>query len=192
MNDPHQNSPSPSQNQALTRFRVINFIEDQMRSGQLLADALRQGAVRPWPDENGDYYAVRTIEDWWYAFKKGGFQALQPATRCDHGKNRVLDEATATWVLEQVALNPAVNFKVLFHHWKEQGRPLPSISVLYRFLRRQGYDRRTAGFARLGRKHQTSSASSKCAARGARSFVFVHIQALNTPGFPAHCRHGQN
>ncbi len=127
----------------------MSFIEDQRRSGQILAEALRQGSLRPWPDENGDYYAVRTIEDWWYAFKKGGFDALQPATRSDHGKHRALDEATATWVLEQVAQNPALKFKVLYHHWKQQGRSLPSISVLYRFLRRQGYDRKSLRSGRL-------------------------------------------
>lgn len=149
MNNPNQNPNSKSQNQALTRFRVMSFIEDQLRGGQLLAEALRQGSLRPWPDENGDYYAVRTIEDWWYAFKKGGFDALQPATRSDHGKHRALDEATASWVLEQVAQNPSVKFKVLYHHWQQQGRSLPSISVLYRFLRRQGYDRKSLRSGRL-------------------------------------------
>lgn len=149
MNHPQQNPNSKSQNQALTRFRVMSFIEDQLRGGQLLAEALRQGSLRPWPDENGDYYAVRTIEDWWYAFKKGGFDALQPATRSDHGKHRALDEATASWVLEQVAQNPSVKFKVLYHHWKQQGRSLPSLSVLYRFLRRQGYDRKSLRSGRL-------------------------------------------
>ena len=144
MNDPNQNPNSPSQNHTLTRYRVINFIEDQMRSGQLLAEALR-----PWPDENGDYYAVRTLEDWWYAFQKGGFPALQPAIRSDHGKHRALDEATATWVLEQMAQNPSVKFKVLYQHWKKQGRSLPSISVLYRFLRRQGYDLKSLRSGRL-------------------------------------------
>lgn len=149
MNDPNQNPNSKSQNLALTRFRVMNFVEDQMRGGQTLAEALRAGSLRPWPDENGDYYAARTLEDWWYAFQKGGFDALQPATRSDQGKNRAPDEATAAWVLEQVAQTPSVKFKVLYHHWKQQGRPLPSLSVLYRFLRRHGYDRKTLRSGRL-------------------------------------------
>jgi putative transposase len=149
MNDPNQNPNTKSQNQALTRFRVINFIEDQLRIDPRLSEALRAGSLRPWPDENGDYYAPRTIEDWWYAYRKGGFEALQPATRSDHGKNRALDEATAQWVLEQVTQNPLVKFKVLYLHWKQQGRPLPSISVLYRFLRRHGYDRKSLRSGRL-------------------------------------------
>ena len=149
MNEPNQNPNSKSQNAALTRFRVMNFLEDQLRAGQILAEALRDASLRPWPDENGDYYAVRTLEDWWYAFKKGGFNALQPATRCDLGKNRVLDETLANWLLEQVAQNPAIKFKVLYQLWKQQGRVLPSLSVLYRFLRRQGYDRKSLRAGRL-------------------------------------------
>jgi transposase InsO family protein len=134
---------------ALTRFRVMSFLEDQLRAGQILAAALREASLRPWPGENGDYYAVRTIEDWWYAFQKAGFAALQPAPRRDRGKNRLLDEATAAWVLEQVGQNPRIRFKVLYEHWRQQGRKLPSISVLYRFLRRQGYDARSLRSGRL-------------------------------------------
>lgn len=149
MNDPNKNQNSNSQNLALTRFRAVNFIEDQLRSGQCLAESLRDASLRPWPDENGDFYAVRTLEDWWYAYKKGGFDALQPATRSDQGKTRVLDEATGQWILEQIGQNPQVKFKVLYQHWKQQGRELPSLSVLYRFLRRQGYDRKSLRAGRL-------------------------------------------
>ena len=81
MNEPNQNQNTSHQTQALTRFRALNFIEDLQRGGGVLADALRQASLHPWPDENGDYYAVRTLEDWWYAYKKGGFDALVPATR---------------------------------------------------------------------------------------------------------------
>jgi transposase InsO family protein len=149
MNEPNQNQNTPHQTQALTRFRALNFIEDLQRGGGVLADALRQASLHPWPDENGDYYAVRTLEDWWYAYKKGGFDALVPATRCDQGKNRVLDGPTAAWVLEQVTQNPTLPLKVLYTHWQQSQRPLPSISVLYRYLRRQGLDRKSLRSGRL-------------------------------------------
>jgi len=97
MNELNQNQNTPHQTQALTRFRALNFIEDLQRGGGVLADALRQASRHPWPDENGDYYAVRTLEDGGYADKKGGFDALVPATRSDQGKSRVLDGPTAAW-----------------------------------------------------------------------------------------------
>jgi transposase InsO family protein len=149
MNDPNQNQNTPHQTQALTRFRALNFVEDFMRGGGILAEALRQASLHPWPDENGDYYAARTIEDWWYAHKQGGFAALVSAPRSDQGKSRVLDETTAAWVLEQVTQNPTVPLKVLYSHWQQQQRPLPSISVLYRYLRRQGLDRKSLRSGRL-------------------------------------------
>jgi putative transposase len=149
MNEANKNPNELNQTTALTRFRALNFIEDLQRNGSPLAEALRQAALRPWPDENGDYYAVRTLEDWWYAYQKGGFNALVPAPRSDQGKSRVLDEPTAVWVLEQVTQNPTVPLKVLYAHWQQSQRPLPSISVLYRYLRRQGLDRRALRSGRL-------------------------------------------
>lgn len=150
MNEPNKNPNELNPTLALTRFKALNFVEDLQREGLPLAQALRHASVRPWPDENGDYYAERTLEDWWYAYQKGGFNALMPTPRSDQGKSRVLDAATAAWVLEQVTPNPQVPLKVLYTHWQQtEPRLLPSISVLYRFLRRQGMDRKSLRSGRL-------------------------------------------
>ncbi len=149
MNDPNSNPNPNSQTTALTRFRALNFVEDQLRHGDRLAQALRAASLLPWPDENGDYYALRTLEDWWYAYKKKGFDALVPAVRCDHGQNRVLNQDTAAWIIEQVTQNSNIPVKVLYSHWQQQGKHLPSVSVIYRYLRRQGLDRASLRAGRL-------------------------------------------
>jgi len=149
MNEATPEPNSKSQNQALTRFRALNFLEDQLRAGRTLAQALRQASLLPWPDEQGDFYKPRTLEDWWYTYKKSGFNALLPLPRCDQGTSRRLDASTAAWITEQVTQNPAVPLKVLYAHWKSQGRQLPSLSVLYRHLRRQGLDRKSLRAGRL-------------------------------------------
>lgn len=149
MNDPHSNPNPNAKTTALTRFRALNFVEDQLRCGHRLSQALRAASLQPWPDENGDYYAGRTLEDWWYAYKKNGFDALVPAVRRDQGQNRVLDPDTATWITQQVTQNPNIPVKVLYSHWREQGKPLPSVSVIYRYLRRQGLDRTSLRAGRL-------------------------------------------
>jgi len=149
MNDPNPNPNPNSQTTALTRFRALNFIEDLVRRGWRLIQALLEASRQPWPDENGDYYAVRTLEDWWYAYKKGGFNALLPAGRSDQGQSRVLDPATAGWVLEQITQHPDIPVKVQYGHWREQGRRVPSLSVIYRHLRRQGLDRASLRAGRL-------------------------------------------
>lgn len=138
-----------TQQRALTRFRILNWLEDQLRAGQSLAHALRTAATQPWPDENGDFFAARTLEDWWYAYRAGGFAALVPKPRADRHTTRRLTPAAAAWLLEQVTQHPQLPLKVLRVHGVQAGQDLPSISVCYRFLRRQGLDRRALRAGRL-------------------------------------------
>jgi transposase InsO family protein len=125
---------------ALRRFAAVSFIEQKQREGFGLAEALRLAALRPWPDENGQYYAVRTLEDYWYDWKRGGFAALQPKSRADEGAFRTLRVQLGEWLLEQVAQHPQIPLKVLYLSWKQSGKQLPSLRTIYRFLRRKGYD----------------------------------------------------
>jgi hypothetical protein len=107
---------------ALRRFAAVSFIEQKQREGLALADALRLAALRPWPDEQGDYYAPRTLEDSWYAYKKGGFAALESKGRSDRGAYRALSEEVGQWVLAQVKDHPAIPLKVLYPRWMEAGK----------------------------------------------------------------------
>jgi transposase InsO family protein len=43
--------------------------------------------------------SARTIESWYYAYKKGGFDALLPETRCDQGKSRAIGGEVADIIL---------------------------------------------------------------------------------------------
>ena len=75
---------------ALRRFAAVSFIEQKVREGFGVVEALRLAALRPWPDENGHYSSARTLEDYWYAWKSGGFAALQPnPTFPTRGENRL-------------------------------------------------------------------------------------------------------
>jgi hypothetical protein len=42
---------------ALRRFAAVSFIEQKLREGFGLVEAIRLAALRPWPDENGRYSA---------------------------------------------------------------------------------------------------------------------------------------
>jgi putative transposase len=88
---------------ALRRFAALSFIEQQVREGVGILEALRRAALRPWPDEKGRYWAARTLEDHWYAWKKGGFAALQPKSRADAGQFRKLSADIGQWLLSQVS-----------------------------------------------------------------------------------------
>lgn len=146
MKDTHLNDP---QTVALTRFKAVNTIEERIRNGISLAQALREASVCPWPDDAGRCYAVRTLEDWWYDHLKGGFAALEPKRRSDSGSFRVIDADTGRWLIEQVCRYPKIPVKVLYSHWKQEGKELPPLRSAYRYLQRQGYDRKTLAAGRL-------------------------------------------
>jgi hypothetical protein len=38
---------------ALRRFAAVSFIEQKLREGFGVVEAIRLAALRPWPDENG-------------------------------------------------------------------------------------------------------------------------------------------
>jgi len=135
---------------ALTKFKAVNWIEEQLRNGCTLASALRQASLCPWPDAAGRCYAGRTIEDWWYAYRREGFEGLQPRVRSDKGTSRKIDAETGRFMIEQVSTYPNVPVKVLYQNWlKHDVENLPPIRSVYRYLQRQGYDRKSLAAGRL-------------------------------------------
>ena len=125
---------------ALRRFAAVSFIEQKVREGFGVVEALRLAALRPWPDENGRFSSARTLEDYWYAWKSGGFAALQPKSRGDQGAFRKLPAEVGQWLLSQVSQYPEIPLKVLYERWTQAGQQLPSLRTIYRYLRAKGYD----------------------------------------------------
>jgi len=141
--------PNDPRTVALTRFKAVNTIEEQVRKGCALAQALREASLCPWPDESGRCYAVRTLEDWWYGYQEDGFSALEPQDRSDRGSFRAIDADTGRWLIEKVCQYPKIPVKVLYGHWKQDGKLLPPLRSIYRYLKRHGYDRKTLQAGRL-------------------------------------------
>src|SRR5260370_19787685 len=88
-----------------------------------------------WPAGSQGWGPRRTLEDWWYAYQKGGFAALTPKVRADKGQPRTLTAQQQKWILEQAQAHLAVPVKVLCRRWREQDSQLPSLNAIYRFLR---------------------------------------------------------
>jgi hypothetical protein len=90
---------------AITRWPAAicrgELIEQKVREGLGAVQVLRLAALRPWPDENGRYSSARTLEDHWYAWKSGGFAALQPKNRGDEGTFHKLPVEVGQWLLSQ-------------------------------------------------------------------------------------------
>jgi len=146
MDNELNHNPEPM---ALTRFKAVNYIEEQLRKGVVLAEALRTASVCPWPDSSGRCYAPRTVEDWWYSYRKTGFKGLNRKAREDRGRSAAITPARGTWIIEQVSEHPQIQVSVLYDHWLEQGKELPSLRTVYRYLQRHGYDRSRLRSGRL-------------------------------------------
>lgn len=128
---------SPSQALALERFALIAKIQDLLRQDFPLSVALEQVSLCPLtlPDGTQRLFARRTLEDWWYDYQQGGFNALTPKERADKGQPRTLNPEQQKWILEQARAHLAVPIKVLYRRWREQDPQLPSLNSIYRLLR---------------------------------------------------------
>ena len=82
----------------------------------------------------------RTLEDWYYLFKKDGFEGLKPKARSDRGKPWRLSAQQQQWILEQVRAFPGVPVKLLYRQWKQADSTLPALSAVYRWLEQNDLD----------------------------------------------------
>jgi transposase InsO family protein len=129
---------------ALERFVFISQIQELLRQPVPLKVALDTVALSAVRDHQGQSQPVarRTLEDWWYAYQRGGFAALHPKARCDRGVPRRLTPEQEERLVAQVKAHPAIAIKVLYRQWKAQDPQLPALSVIYRALQRQSLGQR--------------------------------------------------
>lgn len=143
-------APTAKERLALLRYEVVCHLKTLRQEGIPLAECLRSASSRPWPGEEGRYYSYRTIETWWYDHARHGFPGLAgKAKRADAGKSRAIDPETGQWIIEAIAGTPSTPLSVLYRHWQERGRALPSLSAVHRFLAAHGCDRRSIKAGRL-------------------------------------------
>lgn len=72
----------------------MSFIQQQQQAGWPLSQCLKAAAGQPWPRR---HYAVSTLEEWYYLYKQGGFEALKPKGRKDRGQLRSLRAEAIAW-----------------------------------------------------------------------------------------------
>lgn len=135
-------SEDPAQAIALFRYELICKLQDLVKQPAPLRTALEALAACPhrWPDGKDRTISTRTLEDWYYAYQKGGFDALRPRGRSDRGASRKLSEEQGRRILEAVRAQPGIDLRVLHRQWRETDSSLPSLSTIYRFLRANDLD----------------------------------------------------
>jgi putative transposase len=139
-------NPSTSVQEALAlrRLSLVQQIIDLVDQHWPVSAALEQvAASHPLPtdgDSSPRLVPKRTLEDWYYAFKKDGFEGLKPKSRSDRGKPRRLSAQQQQFILERVRSFPGVPVKLLYRQWKQTDPSLPEISAVYRWLEQNDLD----------------------------------------------------
>ena len=129
---------------ALRRMSLVQAVIELLQRHWPLSAALEQVASTQALAGEGEtppqFVAKRTLEDWYYAFKQGGFEALKPKARSDRGKPRRLSAKQQQWILEQVRTFPGVAVKLLYRQWQQADPSLPALSAVYRWLEHNDLD----------------------------------------------------
>jgi transposase InsO family protein len=120
--------------------------------GELLSRDLRRGeqrrlltdlASRTFEDARGRprRMAAKTLEEWLYRYRHGGFEALKPVPRSDAGRSRVIAPALEQLILDLKREDPGRSAPLLVRELELAGRLRPgqvSVTVVQRLLRRRG------------------------------------------------------
>jgi len=86
---------------ALFRYGIIApVVSGTYDEGKSIKGFFRDAAGKVYTNPSGEETKVSasTLERWYYAYNKGGFDALIPMRRCDTGKSRKIDED----IMEQI------------------------------------------------------------------------------------------
>lgn len=122
------------------RFGVISPLlsQDDPRS---LKERIEEQAERIWTLADGRLrqYTPATIEDWYYDYRKGGFEALVNPPRSDKGTHRVISEDICQLIDKLLDDYPKLKSTNVIRQLNEQGvcgKGSPSDATLFRYLRK--------------------------------------------------------
>jgi putative transposase len=129
--------------EALFRHAILgDLLSRNLRRGQL-RPALTHLAQQDYQDHQGRprRAAYKTLEEWFYKYRKGGFEALKPRPRSDRNKSRVLAEDLQQLVLDMKREDPGRSAHLILRELELAGRigaGQASESSVQRLLRRHG------------------------------------------------------
>lgn len=137
-------APDPT---AVAQFRytvIAPLVTRTLTYGEQRA-LLRDLVARPWTDPTGRarLLHVRTVERWVAAYRAGGWDALRPVPRRDHGSVRALTPAVLAQALQLRAEDPHRSVRQVVRLLEVAGVVAPgavAYSTLTRHFRAQGWE----------------------------------------------------
>jgi putative transposase len=131
---------------ALFRYSVLGPLVSraELQRGELKA-TLRELAARHYdiPGSRNSLVSEKTIEAWYYAWRRGGIDALTPKVRSDRGQSK-LDPAVQAAILAAKRQNPRRSIRTIRRLLERQGmvpKDTLSRSAIHRLLQAHGLSR---------------------------------------------------
>jgi len=126
---------------ALFRFGLISPILNGQVKNQKEYLAKITAQVHNVPYYGPREYVPKTIYRWLLDYRRGGFEALKPKKRSDHGKSRKISLELKEKLLNLRKEHPDLSVSLFYDQLVAKGEILPSevsYSTLYRFFKREG------------------------------------------------------
>lgn len=129
--------------EALFRHAILgDLLSRNLRRGEL-RPALKQLAGQTYQDhhERSRRVAYKTLEEWYYKYRNGGFEALRPRPRSDRNRSRILAEDIQQLILDMKREDPGRSARLIVRELELAGRIAAcqiSRSCVQRLLRRHG------------------------------------------------------
>jgi transposase InsO family protein len=128
---------------ALFRHAILgDVLSRNLRRGQL-RPTLKQLAQETYQDHHGRSrrIAYKTLEEWYYKYRTGGFETLKPRPRKDRNKSRILTEDLQQLIVDMKREDPGRSAPLILRELELAGRiraGQASVSAVERLLRRHG------------------------------------------------------
>lgn len=106
--------------------------------------ALSQERVRPPESAITKRYSVPTLERWFYAYRRGGLEALRPKARTDRGRGRDLTPEMRALICDIRREHPSASAKLIVRTLEADGRLEKGTikpGTVRKLLRQEGLDR---------------------------------------------------
>ena len=137
--------PEADQKKALARYAAVCWVSERVSeehpAGRTVQTVTAQAAQKLW---DGFTFSAASIERYYYAYRKGGFNALLPCARVDKGLCRALSAEAQDRLIEARIKYPVMDATVLVGHMMDAGELQAgtfSMASVYRLFASRGVDR---------------------------------------------------
>jgi len=148
---------------ALFRLSVLgDLVHRELQRGEL-RELLQQKAQQRWVDPDGEAWVIKakTLEGWFYDYRKHGIEGLFRAPRRDKGRCKAIAPELQELILDMKREDPGRSVPLIMQELQDAGRMQKgdfSTSSVQRLLRRQGLSKPKLELDRRARYRWQASA----------------------------------